>query len=207
MPKKNAAPLLPDHAYHVYARTNNREPLFATPENYRFFLRRYGDFISPIAKTYAFCLLGNHVHFLIRLRSVEVLRSFCETLNLERAPGSDTFSKSIPSITPETVGSHQFQRFLTSYAKAFNKQQGRYGNLIQRPFKRKQIADEHHFFQTLYYIHHNARKHGLVRDFRDWTWSSYAAFLDDKPTRLERAEVLSWFGGVGHFVAFHEQLL
>ncbi len=39
-------------------------------------------------------------------------------------------------------------------------------------------------------------KHGFVSDFCDWLYSSYHTLLSDKPTRLERAAVLDWFGGV-----------
>ncbi len=208
MKKRDTEALQADYLYHVFARTNNREPMFASDENYRFFLRRYADFILPVAKTYAYALLENHVHFLIKMREEEVLQAFCETVSQERDARSDarsdTFQK---SVTSETLGSYQFQRLFTSYAKAFNKQQGRYGNLIQRPFKRKAVADDSHFFQLIYYIHNNARKHGYTTDFRTYKWSSYLAFLSDEPTKLERDEMLELFGGREHFIAFHAQFL
>jgi putative transposase len=47
----------------------------------------------------------------------------------------------------------------------------------------------------------------LVDDFRDWPYSSYAACLTDKPTKLARAAVLDWFGGVEGFVAAHKRPL
>ena len=142
------------------------------------------------------------------MREEEVLRTYCETVNQEREARSDarsdTFQK---SVTSETIGSYQFQRLFTSYAKAFNKQQDRYGNLIQRPFKRKAVADDSHFFQLVYYIHNNARKHGYTTDFRTYKWSSYLAFLSDEPTKLERDEMLELFGGREHFITFHAQFL
>lgn len=111
------------------------------------------------------------------------------------------------SIKPETVASYQFQRFFTSYAKAFNKQQNRYGNLIQRPFKRKMVVDESHLLQLVFYIHNNPKKHGYTTDFRSYKWSSYQTFLSEAPTKIERAEVFDWFGGREYFMAFHEQSL
>ncbi len=209
MKKRDTEPLLPDYFYHVFARTNNRERLFVSDENYRFFLRRYTDFLLPIAKTYAFALLENHVHFLIKMRNEQTLASFCETINQGRTR-SDAFLESddpYTPIKPETVASYQFQRFFTSYAKAFNKQQSRYGNLIQRPFKRKMIKDESHLFQLVYYIHNNPKKHGYTTDFRSYKWSSYQSFLSDAPTKIERAELLDWFGGRDYFLAFHDQSL
>ena len=40
----------------------------------------------------------------------------------------------------------------------------------------------------------NPQKHGFVKDFRDWKYSSYGILLDDQPTPLYRAKVLKWFG-------------
>lgn len=84
MKKRDTESLLPDYFYHVFARTNNKETLFSSDENYRFFLRRYSDFLLPIAKTYTYALLENHVHFLIKMRNEQTLTTFCETINLVR---------------------------------------------------------------------------------------------------------------------------
>ncbi|WP_373092280.1 transposase [Zhongshania sp.] len=53
-------------AYHLVQRGNNREPCFVKPENYQFYLqlweevsKRYG------ADVHAFCLMTNHIHFLV----------------------------------------------------------------------------------------------------------------------------------------------
>lgn len=44
---------------------------------------------------------------------------------------------------------------------------------------------------------------GLVDDFRDWPWSSYKAIIADQPTKINRAEVLDWFGGRREFIDAH----
>ncbi len=209
MRKRDTEPLLPDSFYHVFARTNNQEILFATEENYRFFISRYSDFLWPIAKTYAFALLENHVHFLIKIRDKETLDSFCKTINQSRIKNNYFKERDAPftPLSSDTVASYQFQRFFTSYAKAYNKQQNRYGNLIQRPFKRKAVADESHLFHLVYYIHNNPRKHGFTKDFRTYKWSSYQAILSSASTKIERAEVLDWFGGKAPFIAYHEQFM
>ncbi len=207
MKKRDTEPLLQDYFYHVFARTNNRERLFVSDENYRFFLRRYTDFLLPIAKTYAYALLENHVHFLIKMRDEQTLATFCETTNQGRTR-SDAFLESddpYTPIKPETVASYQFQRFFTSYAKAFNKQQSRYGNLIQRPFKRKMIKMSRICFSC--FTSSTIRKSMATTDFRSYKWSSYQSFLSDAPTKIERAELLDWFGGRDYFLAFHDQSL
>ncbi len=207
MKKRDTESLVPNCFYHIFARTNNHERLFTCDENYRFFLRRYGHFILPIAETYTYALLENHVHFLIKIREEHALRILCETMNRERASLKDASQKEVLPIPlmPSTICSYQFQRLFTSYAKAFNKQQNRYGNLIQRPFKRKLISDESHLFHLMYYHHNNPRKHGYTTDFRTYKWSSYQAILKGGPTHIERAKVLELFGGLQNFIAYHEQ--
>jgi putative transposase len=65
----------PEKVYHIYTHANGSESLFKSPENFRFFLKRYHDFISPVADTYAYCLMPNHVHFLVKYKTEEMLVS------------------------------------------------------------------------------------------------------------------------------------
>jgi hypothetical protein len=44
---------------------------------------------------------------------------------------------------------------------------------------------------------------GFTADLRGYPRSSYGALLGDRPTRLCRAEALSWFGGRAGFEEFH----
>lgn len=207
MKKRDTDALLPDCFYHVFVRANQKEILFAKEKNYLFFLRRFSEFLMPIAKTYAYALLENHVHFLIKMRDEPTLTAFCQNLNQVRLKSSACLDSTFAyrPVDPHKVGSYQFQRLFISYAKAFNKQQNRYGNLIQRPFKRRMVTDEAHLFHLVYYIHHNPKKHGVLKDYRAYKWSSYQSFLSNAPTKVERSEALEWFGGREAFVAFHAQ--
>jgi REP element-mobilizing transposase RayT len=65
---RRGIPLLPGRYYHVLNRGNNRENLFIEERNYAYFLQLYGKYISPIADTFAYCLLRNHFHLLIRVK-------------------------------------------------------------------------------------------------------------------------------------------
>lgn len=52
------------------------------------------------------------------------------------------------------------------------------------------IRNEHHYWATLNYVHHNPVKHGYVERWQDWPWSSARDFLTQVPreeaTRLWR---------------------
>ena len=76
--KKNTQPLQPDTFYHIYNRGINGESIFKEERNYPYFLMQYAWHIEPIADTYAYCLLNNHFHFLIRTKSEEKILALYE---------------------------------------------------------------------------------------------------------------------------------
>jgi len=66
--KKLQIPLEEDKFYHIFNRGNNGILLFYKPENYLFFLRRLDEYLSPYVEVYAFCLMPNHFHLLVRVK-------------------------------------------------------------------------------------------------------------------------------------------
>jgi putative transposase len=58
-------PLLCNRYYHLFNHAIGSDNLFKEKENYLYFLRKYGIYISPVCQTYAYCLMPNHFHFLI----------------------------------------------------------------------------------------------------------------------------------------------
>jgi REP element-mobilizing transposase RayT len=78
-------PLKPDTVYHIYNRGNNREDLFKEERNYPYFLDKYFQYVSPLADTYAYCLMKNHFHILLRIKNEdEILRSSRVSLKVTR---------------------------------------------------------------------------------------------------------------------------
>lgn len=66
-------PLLPERMYHIWTHANGSEDLFRSEENYQYFLKRYAKYIHPIADTFAYCLMPNHLHFMVRIKKQGVL--------------------------------------------------------------------------------------------------------------------------------------
>ena len=54
--------------YHIYNRGINSCNLFKENSNYEHFLYLYEKYITPIADTFAYCLMSNHFHFLVRIK-------------------------------------------------------------------------------------------------------------------------------------------
>lgn len=185
-------PLQHGQYYHIYNRGNNRENLFYEERNYHYFLKLYARYIEPVADTYAYCLLRNHFHVLVYIKTEEEQE---QTFRV-----SETL-KVFKVLNP----SRQFSNLFNAYAKAINKAYQRTGSLFQHPFGRIPVTSDAYFVHLIAYIHHNPQKHGFVDDFRNWTYSSYHAILSQKPTRLKRDDVLTWFNGAATFQASHQQ--
>ncbi len=83
----------------------------------------------------------------------------------------------------------------------------RTGSLFEDRFGRIPVTSDAYFVNLIFYIHFNPQKHGLVGDFRRWLWSSYVTLRSTSVTRLQRPEVLEWFGGVSQFEDFHRGMV
>ncbi|MBY0425417.1 MAG: hypothetical protein K2Q22_07270 [Cytophagales bacterium] len=193
--------MLPETYYHVYTHANGSENLFRSEENYFYFLKRYAHFIHPVADTFAYCLMPNHVHFLIRVKSEEALIGFWNEKYPAKLIGEQKsleVYENLQGLTPQ-----QFSNLFNSYTKSYNKVYQRRGSLFIPNFKRKPVTNDTYFTALIHYIHANPVHQGFVKDILDWNWSSYHSLLSEKHTRLKREEVLEWFGGKDAFGSSH----
>ncbi len=192
------SPLLYDTYYHIYNRGVNRENIFVEERNYELFLRLYTKHVSPVADLLSYCLLKNHFHLLLRVRSEE------EILETKKAP---RVSEESPSSSPlgSRYVSDQFSNFFNAYAKTMNKAYGRTGSLFQHPFGRVAITNSRQFWNVVAYIRQNPQKHGFVTDFRDWKYSSYGVILTNQHTAVKREDVMKWFGTTDDYFRLHSE--
>ncbi len=190
-------PLEPDKYYHIYNHANGSENLFVNDGNYYFFLKRYAHFISPVVQTFAYCLMPNHFHLLIKINSEEKLANYFNSLDESNTNYSSPYEKLI---------SKQFSNFFSSYTQAFNKQQHRMGSLFIKNFKRKYISDRDYLLKMVNYIHLNPVRHGFCESPRDWEFSSYNSLLSEQESDLVNKEVIMWFEDRENFICCNESL-
>ena len=149
-------PLQFGETYHIYNRGNNRERLFFEAENYRYFLTLYAKYIEPVAETYAYCLLGNHFHLLVRIKT-EVEQGQ-EPQEDQTRRVFETLRVSDPAEVSEhrvLQPSQQFSNLFNAYTKAINKRYQRSGSLFEHPFERIRVHSDAYFQQLVIYIHQN----------------------------------------------------
>ena len=58
-----------DKVYHIYNKGINGETIFTSDENKRYFLKLFLKYSQNIVDTFAYCLIGNHFHFVIRINN------------------------------------------------------------------------------------------------------------------------------------------
>ena len=73
-------PLLYDTYYHIYNRGVNGEDIFVEERNYDLFLRLYEKYLSPVTDLFSYCLLKNHFHVSVRIKSEEEILETRKTL-------------------------------------------------------------------------------------------------------------------------------
>lgn len=191
-----------DGAYHVFNRTNNGEKLFLSNETRLFFLKKYKEHLSIFLDTYCWCLLPNHFHLFVKIKSVDHIIAGLQRKEPISLSGTEKdFLSGTGTINDLIL--QAFKRFFQSYSLAFNKVDQRNGNLFYKPFKRILINKESQFTQLVVYIHANPLKHQLTHDFTRWEWSSWESLVSNQPTALLRKELLDWFGGIEKFVRTH----
>ncbi|MDT8413146.1 MAG: transposase [Vicingaceae bacterium] len=182
--------------YHIYNHANGNENLFKEEENYRYFIQQWDKYISPIAATYAYCLMPNHIHFLIRIRSVEEVKIKFGFEDIKPFGKFETFQKLV---------SKQFSNLYSSYAQAFNKMYNRKGSLFIPNFKRKEITSEDYLKTLVCYIHRNPIHHKFCNDFTDWKHTSYHSYLSNQPSKIERTYIIDLFDSKENFIEVHRQ--
>lgn len=228
-------PLRPGHYYHIYNRANGSHPLFYNQEHYLFFLQRLGKYAHGYFDTFAYCLISNHFHLLIRPKKLEAIISAAQKdygippqrlnysirkflANTSRDSNNSDFSlkdfslisaldKDVADLVAAFLVSEQFRRMFMSYSKAINRQLGRKGSLFQKYFRRKSIESADHLRWLIWYIHRNPLHHQVTDDFHNYLWSSYRSLVSNQPTRLAREEVLNWFKdeNIPEFVEYHKE--
>lgn len=198
--------------YHIYNRGINGCDLFTSEENFEYFLNLYEKYIDPIADTFAWVLMPNHFHLLIKLkegivykysnadRSKDAVRFNevkWETQNLSASARPDSVKIPKPHL--------HFSHLFNAYTKYFNQRNNRHGSLFERPFKRKLIDDETYFKNVVLYIHQNPVHHGFCEHPIEYGWSSYLTCISSKPSKIKRDLVLEWFCDKENFEYCHKQ--
>jgi len=139
------------YVYHVLNRANGRLRLFRTPRD---FLAFHDALEAAIARhptrLLAWCVMGNHWHFVAWPRADGELSRFFGYLALTHATRWQ--------VAHGAVGT---------------------GHVYQARFKSFMVQQDEHLAWVLRYVERNPLRAGLVRRAQDWPWGSLHARLTD----------------------------
>jgi len=218
--------------FHIYNRGTDSCELFTENVNFEYFLHLYDKYISPVADTYAWVLMRNHFHLLVRIKEEVEIGFLSEyfpsavaypdagygnSTSKGSLSGNCSISNTLSGLKPtERVNnadrglsskkynpSHQFSHLFNAYAQAFNKRYGRTGSLFEHPFKRKIVTESCYFKNIVIYIHNNPVHHKITEYAKDYPWSSYLTLISYNPTHLQRDVVMGWFDNETDFKTAH----
>lgn len=133
----------PGLIYHVLNRGNNRQVVFVEDEDYRHYLnilqrcKEKFDF-----KIFAFCLMTNHVHLLLRVSE------------------KGSVSKIMQSIT-------------IAHTRYYHCKYQTSGHIWQGRFKSPLISADEYLLTVMRYIEQNPLRARMVKDIKDYPWSSF----------------------------------
>ncbi|MFN2308665.1 MAG: transposase, partial [Gammaproteobacteria bacterium] len=135
---------VPGQPLHIIQRGNNREPIFASDDDYRFYLDCLIDAADQRGlAVHAYVLMTNHVHLLA-------------------TPDTDTSV----GKTLQSVGRRYVQYFNHTYQRT--------GTLWEGRYKATLIDSEAYLLTCMRYIELNPARAGMVDHPPDYPWSSYA---------------------------------
>ena len=136
--------VLPNYPHHIIQRGHNRQIVFASSEDYLYYLENLKEWKKRIGcKVYAYCLMTNHVHLIIDpVNDVENL-----ALLMKRVSGRQT--------------------------RYVNKTEGRSGTLWEGRYKSSPIKKDEYLLTCCRYIELNPVRAGIVNNPAQYKWSSY----------------------------------
>jgi putative transposase len=160
--------------------------------DYLFFLKKFSKYMNDVVEVYAYCLMPNHFHFLIKVKPESEIKTFVEAQNFDKG----LKEKGLHSF--DSIISKQMGKFISSYSQAFNKVTNRHGALMESPFKRKRINSEEYLKNLIIYIHLNPLD--LKVNFEAYKFSSYKTLMSKGKTNLKRQETITIFDHIENLI-------
>ena len=198
-------PLIAENFFHVYNKSNGREPLFSTVKDHHNFLECLKRFVHPFVDIYAYNMIFNHFHLLIETLNKEKILNRLSPLILDKLPYKCRELLDLEEENMSLILKNRFSAAFSSYAQTYNHFSNRTGNLFHRRFCRKLIHTDGYLKKCLYYINNNAVNHGIFNHIENQPWSSYNSFLDQDYSLLNHKKIINLFGSTDAVVDYHMQ--
>ena len=153
---------LAGYPHHIIQRGNNRQVIFADPQDFSTMLALLAENAQKFAVAiHAYVLMDNHFHLLATPATAEAL-----------------------PLMMQAVG--------RSYVRYFNQRHGRSGTLWEGRYRSTLIETERYLLACMVYIDLNPVRAGMVALPGAWPWSSHAHYLGQRIDKLITPHALYW---------------
>lgn len=138
----------PNTTYHIIIRCNNSDFLINSKSDFLLFLSILHHYKQKFNfKLYGYCILNSHIHLIIQTPD-----------------------------DPEISISKIMHAICWRYAITYNKRHNRKGHFFNDRFKSPIVQDDVYGVELMKYISQNPVRAGLVKNAKDWRWSSYRVY-------------------------------
>jgi len=205
-PQKLKAIFYPEEYYHIVCKSIDGLLLFDDGQDYEVYNERFKKFTGDFFDVWCFCLIPNHSHHIIKIKSVSSVSLFIEAISLgDKTMAMKDFTTDVSNeLLFNKMIERQMNSFLVSYANYVNNKYYRKGGIFQKPFKRIKIEGDGHLQQAIIYVHANAQKHKMIADYKQYNHSSYASVIKKNEYFVDAKSVVDFFGGLNKFIDLHE---
>ncbi len=144
MPRQ-ARVVIPNTPHHIMQRGHNRQVVFATDDDFEYYLESLIIFKKEYGcRIYSYCLMTNHVHLLID-----------------------------PGDNPESI-SLLMKRVAGRQTRYVNRLENRSGSLWEGRYKSSIVSSKEYLLSCSRYIELNPMRTGIIENPSDYNWSSFA---------------------------------
>ena len=153
---------LPGYPHHVIQRGNNRQAIFSTPADYEMLLA---------------LLHENAQKFGVAIHAYVLMTNHFHLL-----------------ATPETADGLplMMQAVGRRYVRYFNDGQGRSGTLWEGRYRSTLIQTDRYLLACMAYIDLNPVRAGMVREAKDYAWSSHGHYIGQRDDKIVSPHSLFW---------------
>ncbi|MBK7233282.1 MAG: hypothetical protein IPH93_13720 [Saprospiraceae bacterium] len=178
--------------YHIYNHACGDKNLFIDHLDYLDFMAKFQKYFSYVFDIYAYCLMPNHFHFLVKVKVEDNIKG-----KIIKEPDSVAKENYLSGSSElNAFIEDQYRRFFSAYSIKYNKKHKTSGRLFLNRHKRIILNPEYRLKYMLCYIHHNPIHHKFRRKYGEWTYCSYQEYLASNENYISK---LNDFGGLDYF--------
>lgn len=178
--------------YHIYKASSHAGPIFYSPNNYAFFMRRWHIVMGPMVDLLSYCLLPDSFHAVICAKEVITVKE-------------DYVDH------PEDIGhfiSEGLRKLFSTYTVTIQKQEGLPLEeiVLDQNFYRFEIDTDELLKSIICCVNQIPQRSGLVDTFQTFSYSSYLSLANGTKGSADREAVYALFGDRLEFIDAHQAM-